>query len=29
LVYLPADAEPKALPELLTPGIVLKAFDAS
>jgi thiol:disulfide interchange protein len=29
LVYLPANAEPKALPELLTPGIVLKAFDAS
>jgi thiol:disulfide interchange protein len=29
LVYVPANAEPKALPELLTPGIVLKAFDAS
>jgi thiol:disulfide interchange protein DsbD len=29
LIYLPANAEPKALPELLTPGIVLKAFDAS
>ena len=29
LVYLPPNAEPKALPELLTPGIVLKAFDAS
>jgi thiol:disulfide interchange protein len=29
LVYLPANAEPKALPELLTPGIVLEAFDAS
>jgi thiol:disulfide interchange protein len=29
LVYLPANAEPKALPELLSPGIVLKAFDAS
>ena len=29
LVYLPTLAQPKALPELLTPGIVLKAFDAS
>jgi len=29
LVYLPANAEPKTLPELLTPGIVLRAFDAS
>jgi thiol:disulfide interchange protein/DsbC/DsbD-like thiol-disulfide interchange protein len=29
LVYLPANSEPKALPELLTPGIVLRAFDAS
>ena len=29
LIYLPANPEPKALPELLTPGIVLKAFGAS
>jgi thiol:disulfide interchange protein DsbD len=29
LVYRPANAEPKVLPELLTPGIVLRAFDAS
>jgi thiol:disulfide interchange protein len=28
LVYLPAHAEPRPLPELLTPGIVLRAFDA-
>src|ERR1700722_13788882 len=29
LVYLPANSEPKALPELLTPGILLRAFDAT
>jgi thiol:disulfide interchange protein DsbD len=28
LVYLPGHPEPTPLPELLTPGIVLKAFDA-
>jgi thiol:disulfide interchange protein DsbD len=27
LIYLPGAPEPKALPELLTPGIVLKALD--
>jgi thiol:disulfide interchange protein len=27
LVYLPGEPEPEALPELLTPGIVLKAVD--
>ncbi len=27
LIYLPGESEPKTLPELLTPGIVLKALD--
>ncbi|HTB81052.1 MAG TPA: protein-disulfide reductase DsbD domain-containing protein [Opitutaceae bacterium] len=27
LLYLPGESEPKTLPELLTPGIVLKALD--